>query len=1433
MEPAPTLEAAPADYVDMLLDSFVPEAAPAPADYVDMLLDSFVPAAAAAPRSAKTATQSVKTATQGAKTAARDAKTVTQGAKIAPAQTTRKAPPMAAKPPAKPRAATRASSGQQTAETPELTAEDSKAAAEKIELSTIKEQAKKHGMWAGALTPCSIANLMGVALVEAPTPVEPASTDTSCAAATTAAGALGLVEIARPHTPALLKIIDEIVVNATDHAKAQERVPRQHVTVIDITYDGERVSVYNDGPGLPVAIHSAATATAGYDVYAPEVSFSRFLSGTNMSKEKDPENIKGGINGLGAKLTNLHSVDFTVETVDWPSRLYYRQQFQDGLDVRNEPTIVNLRTQHGLGPREAVAHTRVSFIPSYGTLGYKPVGRALAPADAADLTAWLRLRAHQAAAYVGSRASVTFNGALCATTSAAALGHLILAQYGEQSSGGLVLAASAKAAEAPYSYYPWDVAIVVLPAGKKTMRRAAHNMLIVNGVVSNKGSHVRYLKKLVSDAVEEKLRKALKRAPAKSVLAKAMKAASAKGIAAPAKGAGAKVSSTAAATAKPKPSNDKKMSTVETLAGVRFVMCGAIPGADWNGQSKEDLQVSPDILARYRLTDTFLKQVGAAVTERILQEQGSASTKVVHEKYTKAEHAGKAARANTYLLAAEGDSAIGLLKDGLTQTRKTGPGGPSLEWCGIISLQGVIVNAAREVTTLETSGGETINVRSEKLRTNKRLMALADALGLRYDRKYETPEELATLAYGKLLICVDQDLDGTGKIAPLVLVWINLFWPALLKAGRIGRFVTPVARAYPKARGAPVEFYYEEELRRWLGEDAGRTAAHNIKYYKGLAAHDEDEVRRMFEPRAFRGAIHTYTVDDITPRLFEVYFGADPGLRKTALVTPVAFLSVEEARALRDRREIPIGRVQLNIDTKAYKNNAIERQIPGAPDGLNPARRKILQGAFVRFRGESAAKELKVFQLGGTCADKMHYHKGEASINGAIVHMAQAFTGARLYPYLVGVGQFGSRHGDKAGSARYIGVKPSPLMRVTFPAADRWHLPYVFEDGERAEPRYFVPVVPMAALESYFIVSEGWNHDSYGRDLDATLAVVLAYIGGDAGLVAAGGRLHAEGATPNVMAEVARLAKLWPLPPSTRGYTGEVRDYRGEAYSFGAYVWDAAARAVTISDLPIGLATVKYLETLLAPGLRGKANPREAFIESIANQSTTDSVSLVVKLREGAYAEIESNFGDEEIDPIEDALMLRCSLRPHLNYFSAAGGVLEFGSCYLAAILYWAPLRRDVYRARFEREKIVTELRIVEEEAIIRYTAYADKMALSSLQDDEAASKILSAAGFPMLHSELLHKPLYATNDELRSLVLSGPGASYDYLLNLRERDLVVQAVTRREKVVAGLRDAHARVLAVLAERPTPGASIWLAELEAFKAVVAEGVRSSWRFKKT
>ena len=1228
-----------------------------------------------------------------------------------------------------------------------------------IEVSTMVKSVMTKGMWAGSVTRITIPDIQG-AVVDGKSDI-----------------GVKLSSINSPHTPALLKAIDEIIVNATDHTKEFEKTPGR-VTQIDISYDAQtgRITIRNDGVGMPVKEHAIMSKTRGRTVYSIEVAFSEFHAGTNVVKSSS--NVKGGINGIGAKLTNVHSSEFTVEVVDTVNDIHYTQTWRDRKSITEPAIVVDIS-----GGEPQKSYTSISFIPVYGALGYKVnVNGALLTISSRELDAWIRLRAHQSAAYVGSNVCVTYNGVRCETVNSNTLGKLLITQLGDTAEQVVIMTSTVLSSRAPYNLHPWDVSIVILPAGKKAGRRAAsQNITIVNGVLSNRGAHVKYIRALLTAAV------------------------------------GARIAEVTQTT--------RKVTTSEALAGVQIVLCCAVPGADWGGQSKDELQISKAILENYSFSAKFLANVGTIIADRILTAKAKGKKKIVHDKYTPARNAGKSKRAYTYLMAAEGDSAITLLRDGITQNKKKMPhGGPSVDWCGIISLGGVIMNAVKNVTTIETGDGKTVRIRSTKLEECKRINALADAFGITRDFTYETKAERDTLNYGMLLLCVDQDLDGTGKIAPLVLAWIHLFWPNLIKYGMVGRLMTPLIRARPlkKSGGDAVEFYYQSALDDWLVADETRAKRYDIKYYKGLASHDTDEGRAMFTPEAFKEKIYTYTMDDTADAKFNVYFGNSPNLRKIALATPVKHLSSVELKDMMKTQTIPVGRVQLDIDAKSYKADAICRQIPGCVDGLNPARRKVILGAMLRFTSGSS-KPIKIYQLGGFVADKCYYHHGDMSLNGTITSMAKSFIGECKYPYLVSVGQFGSRHGDAAGSPRYISVKPSEIVNVVLPPEDRYLPVFVYEDGDRAEPQYFVPTVPMNILESYAIPSEGWAHTSVGRDLESVLSVVEAYIDGDEVLNSLADAMHQSGATREILADIDVASITWPLPPDTDGYISEVRQYRGQPHSFGHYYWDEDTRTITVVDLPMGVHTMKFLKRITCLRKDGTPNVRDEYIESIRDNSSAEEINIEIVLRKGAYDQICAKYENTEfIHPIEAMLLLRVSLKPNLNYYGANGGVLEFKSSYLAALLYWAPIRKKMYFDRLTRIRILTGLKIDEGDAIIRYIAMSAELGLSKIDDLDTASAMLDEHKFPKFNSSLLNRPEYTTNDSLERLVTTGPGATHDYIFNLRERDLVVRSVAKRAAQIEVMHAKHAKVTAQLAERPTPGGSVWLGEIEAFRKCVAK-----------
>ena len=161
------------------------------------------------------------------------------------------------------------------------------------------------------------------------------------------------------YVPGLLKIFDEILVNAADNKQRDAGMKFIKVVVAD-----DHITVENDGAGIPVEMH------AEHNVYVPQMVFGQLLSGDNY--DDDEERVVGGRNGYGAKLTNIFSTSFCIETVDSKSGKKYSQAWSDNMDKVNKPKIC------AAGKRKDF--TRVTFRPDFakfGLTGFTPDIRAL------------------------------------------------------------------------------------------------------------------------------------------------------------------------------------------------------------------------------------------------------------------------------------------------------------------------------------------------------------------------------------------------------------------------------------------------------------------------------------------------------------------------------------------------------------------------------------------------------------------------------------------------------------------------------------------------------------------------------------------------------------------------------------------------------------------------------------------------------------------------------------------------------------------------------------------------------------------------------------------------------------------------------------------------------------------------------------------------
>ncbi|KAF9569788.1 type II DNA topoisomerase [Agrocybe pediades] len=152
------------------------------------------------------------------------------------------------------------------------------------------------------------------------------------------------------YVPGFFKIVDEILVNAADN-----KINDPNMDTLKVTIDVEEgtISVYNNGRGIPIEIHEREK------IYVPELIFGHLLSSSNY--DDDEKKLTGGRNGYGAKLANIYSLEFTVETADKNTGQKYKQTWTDNMGKCGKPKITKASKNDEF--------TRITFRPDLKRFG--------------------------------------------------------------------------------------------------------------------------------------------------------------------------------------------------------------------------------------------------------------------------------------------------------------------------------------------------------------------------------------------------------------------------------------------------------------------------------------------------------------------------------------------------------------------------------------------------------------------------------------------------------------------------------------------------------------------------------------------------------------------------------------------------------------------------------------------------------------------------------------------------------------------------------------------------------------------------------------------------------------------------------------------------------------------------------------------------------
>ena len=534
---------------------------------------------------------------------------------------------------------------------------------------------------------------------------------------------------------------------------------------------------------------------------------------------------------------------------------------------------------------------------------------------------------------------------------------------------------------------------------------------------------------------------------------------------------------------------------------------------------------------------------------------------------------------------------------------------------GLSALSGIVSGLSstdRNTIGIYPLKGKLLNVRGEqvkKISENKEINDIKKILGLETGREYTSMAEVNKhLRYGKIMVMTDADLDGS-HIKGLC---INLFhseWASLVKIpGFISFMNTPILRA---KKGAQIKLFYNDgEYKEWkdsFGES--EPSGWTIKYFKGLGTSTAAEFKEYFANKKVVDFVHAgNSCDDTIDKVFNKKRADD---RKTWLeqYDKTSFLNTNNTS------------VQYSnfIDKELIHFSTYDcaRSIPNMVDGLKISHRKIMFAAFKR----KLTSEIKVAQFSGYVSEHSAYHHGEASLNGAIVNMAQTFVGSNNINLLEPNGQFGTRlhGGDDSASERYIFTMLNPLTRSLFPEADDAVLTYLNDDGTIVEPEYYVPILPFALINGISGIGTGFSCNIAPYNPKTIIQYLKQKLQG------------------NSTADI-------DFVPYYEGFRGSVQKIADQKYLIKGLYEKLGEDKIRITELPVGTWTMPYtttLETLMDGSAVDKSGKKiNPVIKDFTSVSTEATIDFTVVFPKGKLVELEASVDAYGCNGVEKTLKL-------------------------------------------------------------------------------------------------------------------------------------------------------------------------------------------------
>ncbi|VTJ79892.1 Hypothetical predicted protein [Marmota monax] len=903
--------------------------------------------------------------------------------------------------------------------------------------------------------------------------------------------------------PGLYKIFDEILVNAADN---KQRDPKMSCIRVTIDPENNLISIWNNGKGIPVVEHKVEK------VYVPALIFGQLLTSSNY--DDDEKKVTGGRNGYGAKLCNIFSTKFTVETASREYKKMFKQTWMDNMGRAGEME---------LKPFNGEDYTCITFQPDLSKFKMQSLDK--------DIVALMVRRAYDIAGSTKD-VKVFLNGIKLPVKGFRSYVDMYLKDKLDETGNPLKVIHE-------QVNHRWEVCLTMSEKGFQQIS-------FVNSIATSKGGrHVDY----VADQIVTKLVDVVKKKNKGGVAVKA-----------------------------------------HQVKNHMWIFVNAlIENPTFDSQTKENMTLQAKSFgSTCQLSEKFIKAaIGCGIVESVLNwvkfkaqvQLNKKCSAVKHNrikgipKLDDANDAGSRNSTECTLILTEGDSAKTLAVSGL--------GVVGRDKYGVFPLRGKMLNV-REAS-------------HKQIMENAEINNIIKIVGLQYKKNYEDEDSLKTLRYGKIMIMTDQDQDGS-HIKGLLINFIHHNWPSLLRHRFLEEFITPIVKVSKNKQ--EIAFYSLPEFEEWKSSTPNHKKW-KVKYYKGLGTSTSKEAKEYFadmkrhriqfkytgpeDDAAISLAFSKKQIDDRKEWL--THFMEDRRQRKL-LGLPEDYLYGQATTYLTYNDFI-------NKELILFSNSDNERSIPSMVDGLKPGQRKVLFTCFKR----NDKREVKVAQLAGSVAEMSSYHHGEMSLMMTIINLAQNFVGSNNLNLLQPIGQFGTRlHGGKdSASPRYIFTMLSPLARLLFPPKDDHTLKFLYDDNQRVEPEWYIPIIPMVLINGAEGIGTGWSCKIPNFDVREVVNNIRRLMDGEEPL---------------------------PMLPSYKNFKGTIEELAPNQYVINGEIAILNSTTIEISELPIRTWTQTYKEQVLEPMLNG-TEKTPPLITDYREYHTDTTVKFVVKMTEGKLAEAE------------------------------------------------------------------------------------------------------------------------------------------------------------------------------------------------------------------